>query len=118
MNRQENLLRRLAALDRISQALACSSDLDIAIENGISEIFSIFGVDRAWLLFPCDPDAEFFQIPFEKTKPEFPGALELKTNVLLDDTFRDLFRNHLLTKDPIFFTIPDESDSYIFKKFL
>lgn len=95
MNRQEKLLRRLAALDRISRVLARAKNLDDALKNTVAEIFSLFDADRAWLLYPCDPEAEFFQVPFEKTKIEFPGAYNLRENVPLDAAMRFIFQQHL-----------------------
>lgn len=37
-------------------------------------VLDIFHVDRAWLLFPCDPRSPSWKVPVERAVAEFPGA--------------------------------------------
>jgi len=38
-------------------------------------VLSIFDCDRAFLMYPCDPDASSWFSPMERTRPEYPGVL-------------------------------------------
>ena len=47
-------------------------------------VLSIFDCDRAFLLYPCDPEAAAWQVPMERTRPEYPGALALGLDMPMD----------------------------------
>jgi PAS domain S-box-containing protein len=64
----------LECLDIVSQAMKKSTDVENIIDEIIDAVFSMFGCDRIWLFYPCDPDAGTFRVLAEKNKPEFPGA--------------------------------------------
>lgn len=70
--RQANL-RFLENLDRINRALQGTNDLNTILHDVLEAVIDIFGCDRAWLLFPCVPDAPNWSIPMECTRPEYPG---------------------------------------------
>ena len=42
------------------------------------------GCDRAWLLYPCDPEAHFWGVPMERTVPAWPGDFALGVQVPMD----------------------------------
>ena len=37
-------------------------------------VLDVFACDRAWLAYPCDPDAPSWRAMMERTRPEYPGA--------------------------------------------
>jgi PAS domain S-box-containing protein len=43
----------------------------------LEETRAIFGSDRAWLLYPCDPNSAMSRVVMEHTRPEYPGAFAL-----------------------------------------
>ena len=43
----------------------------------LETVLSIFACDRAWLVYPCDPEAATWKVAMEHTRPEFPGAFVL-----------------------------------------
>jgi hypothetical protein len=47
----------LESMQRVSDALAQSVQPDELLNNVVTTIRSIFQVDRAWLVYPCDPDS-------------------------------------------------------------
>ena len=47
----------------------------------VKTVQAIMETDRAWLLYPCDPDAPSFRVPFEHARPEYPGAETLNLEV-------------------------------------
>ena len=67
------------SLDRINRAIQANSDLETMMQSVLDETLEIFDCDRAFLLYPCNPDADAWSIPMERTKPEFPGAGILNT---------------------------------------
>lgn len=74
-------LRFLQHMDRVDRSITGSSDLQQMLSSVLETVYSIFQCDRAWLLFPCDPEAPSFHVPMEHNRPEYPGALELNLDV-------------------------------------
>lgn len=71
--RQENL-HFLENLDRINRAFQGTNDLYQMLREVLEVVLDIFGSDRAWVFFPCDPDAPNWSVPMECTRPEYPGV--------------------------------------------
>ncbi len=71
--------RFLADMDRINRAIQGTGDLDTMMANVLDEVLDIFDCDRAFLLYPCDPDSLVWTVPMERTRPEYPGALAMET---------------------------------------
>ncbi len=63
-----------ACLERVNGAIAEAKDSEEMLAKVLDVILDIFDCDRAWLLYPCSMDAKWFQVPMERTRPEFPGA--------------------------------------------
>lgn len=70
-------------LDRIDLAIRGANDLTQMMNDTLETTLSIFACDRAWLFYPCDPDAPSFRVPMEITRPEYPGAGILNADVPL-----------------------------------
>ncbi len=90
-------MRHLDMMDRVSQ-LSMKTDLDEMLGHVLAEMFSIFECDRAWFLFPCDPEAKTCQVPMERTGPEWPGAFEMKIDLPVTQNIREMFKEALETK--------------------
>lgn len=71
----------LASMDRINRAIQGTGDLDAMMGDVLDEVLDIFDCDRAFLLYPCDPESPTWSVPMERTRPEYPGALALGTEV-------------------------------------
>lgn len=67
-------LHNLDALYRISQIIFKYNDMDEMLNKIMNEILEMFSCDRAWLLYPCDPNVLEWSVPIESTRPEWPGA--------------------------------------------
>ena len=74
----------LESMDRINRAIQSTNDLEQMMSNVLEAVLSIFDCDRAWLVYPCDPDAPSWRVPMEHTRPEFPGAFALGLDVPVD----------------------------------
>jgi PAS domain S-box-containing protein len=65
----------LESMDAIDRAIQGTSDLEQMMGNVLDAVLKVFGCDRAWLLYPCDPDADSLRMAAERTRPEYAGAL-------------------------------------------
>ena len=64
----------LESMDRINRAMQATHDLERMMSDVLDAVLEIFACDRAWLLYPCDPNAKSWRAIMEQTRPEFPGA--------------------------------------------
>ncbi len=74
-------LRFFTNMDQINRAIQGAENLEQMMSDVLDSILFIFNCDRAWLCYPCDPDAEFWRVPMERTKPEYPGAFAANVEV-------------------------------------
>ncbi len=96
-------LRFLENMERIDRAVLQSKDLENMLEKVIQVTFDIFQCDRAWLLFPCNPDAPSFRIPMESNNPQYPGAKLLNLDVPMTQPMADDCRAALNSEAPVTF---------------
>jgi signal transduction histidine kinase len=66
--------RLLLALERINRIMLAAPAIDAMLTGVLDAMLELFECDRAWLLYPCDPTAQYFTVPMERTRPEWPGA--------------------------------------------
>jgi PAS domain S-box-containing protein len=64
----------LESMDRINRAMQGTNDVEKMMSDVLDAALEIFACDRAWLLYPCDPNAKSWRAVMEHTRPEFPGA--------------------------------------------
>jgi len=76
-NEGDAQVRYLKSMQLIADAVRCSLTSEQILDNVIGAIREIFASDRAWLFYPCDSDADFWEIPVESTLPAFPGVFAL-----------------------------------------
>jgi PAS domain S-box-containing protein len=88
----------LECMDQINRAMQGTNDLEQMIGNVLNAMLSIFDSDRAFLDYPCDPDAVSFEVVMERTRPEYPRP----TGVIPTppDTARN-FRLYLASSRPV-----------------
>ena len=96
-------LRFLESMDRINRAIQGTNDLEQMMSDVLDEVLSIFDCDRAWLVYPCDPEAASWQVPMEHTRPEFPGAFALGRDMPMDSEIAELFRAMKASSAPVQF---------------
>src|SRR5262249_2069387 len=63
----------LKSLDQVNRAMQGTNDLEQMMSDVLDVVVTIFDCDRAWLLYPCDPETASFHVPVERTRPEYPG---------------------------------------------
>jgi PAS domain S-box-containing protein len=83
---QERLLHlhSVESMDRLNRVIQGVNDLEQMMSDALDAVLSIFDCDRAYLMYPCDPDAAFWWVPMERTKPQYPGALQLGLKIPMD----------------------------------
>jgi PAS domain S-box-containing protein len=91
------------SMDRINRAIQGTNDLEQMMSDVLDEVLSIFGCDRAWLVYPCDPEAPSWGAPMEHTRPEFPGVFALGRHVPMDPDVAGLFQAVRACSGPVRF---------------
>ena len=67
-------LKFLESMDRIHRVIQGTNDLERMMSDVLGTVLEVFACDRAWLVYPCDPDAPSWRAVMEHTRPEFPGV--------------------------------------------
>ncbi|MGZ5000112.1 MAG: PAS domain S-box protein [Methylomonas sp.] len=97
----QNHLRFFESMDRVNRAIQGSNDLEAVINNVLDEVLVIFDCDRAFLLQSCDTEADSWSVPFERTRPEYPGAHALGLVTEMDEEVATIFRLLLDSGGPV-----------------
>lgn len=74
----------LESMDRINRAMQGTNDVERMMSAVLDAVLEVFTCDRAWLLYPCDPHTASWRVVMEQTRPEFPGAFALGTDLPID----------------------------------
>jgi PAS domain S-box-containing protein len=67
----------MESMDAINQAMQGAHDLERMMSDVLDVVLSTFACDRAFLLYPGDPESETWSVPMERNRPEYPGVCEL-----------------------------------------
>lgn len=90
-------LRLLDVLDRITQIGLASENMEDVMRCVLDLVLEVFNADRAWFLYPCDPDAPSWGVPMERSRPEWPGLAALGKNIPMNPEAAGIFRELLST---------------------
>ena len=88
-------LRLLDVLDRITQVSLASENMDDVMRGVLDLMLEVFNADRAWFLYPCDPDALSWGVPMERTRPEWPGLFAQGVDIPMDSAISGVFSEFL-----------------------
>jgi PAS domain S-box-containing protein len=100
----------LENLDRVTGLFARSQDSRTALEQLAALLLEVFQADRAFYIFPCDPDAPRFRVPIEATRPEYPGAFARGVEIPMEPAIQDQIREALASDMPITLDITSLAD--------
>jgi PAS domain S-box-containing protein len=67
-------LQFFQSMDRINRAMQGTNELEQMTGEAIDAMRSIFASDRAFLYYPCDPDASSFEAVMVRSRPEYAVA--------------------------------------------
>jgi PAS domain S-box-containing protein len=93
----------LESMDVIDRAIQGTSDLEQMMGDVLDAVLVIFGCDRAWLLYPCDPGADSLRVPAERTRPEYIGACGAGAEIPNEPQVADVSRSLLASDGPVRF---------------
>jgi PAS domain S-box-containing protein len=96
-------LRFFKRMDRINQAIQGTADLEEMMGNVLDAVLAIFDCDRAYLLYPCDPQATSCSVSMERHKPEYPGAMSFGIALPVGQELAEKFHLLLNSNHPVKF---------------
>ena len=94
----------LENLNRIDKIIRTGTDAEQVMGQLLETVQDIFETDRAWLLYPCDPEAASWKVPVERTRPDFPVAFERNMECPMTEGVAQGMRELLTTDEPCFGT--------------
>jgi len=93
----------LSSLATLGKAINETQNMAQMMDNAMQVTLSVFKCERAWLMYPGDPNASSWQVPIEITTPEYPGANILNIDIPMDSAVSEFIRNTLSATGPIAF---------------
>jgi diguanylate cyclase (GGDEF)-like protein/PAS domain S-box-containing protein len=94
-------LHFLESLDRVNRAIQGAADLEQMMTDVLEVVLEVFACDRAYLQYPCDPDASEWWIPMERCSPEHPSTLAPGQRIPMDDHISHTLRGLLDASGPL-----------------
>lgn len=88
----------LEVMDRISYLSLQAGSVDEMLESILDSMLDIFDCDRAYFMYPVDPQSPTWSVPMERTKPEWPGAYETGVDYPISDEVKGFF-DYMLSLD-------------------
>ena len=82
----------LESMDKVNRAIEGTNDLEQMTCEVLDAVLSIFACDRAWLVYPCDPEAPSWRATMEQTRPEWLGAFAPRIDLPMDAEVADVFQ--------------------------
>lgn len=102
LSRKNQHIDFLENMETVNKAINNAENVEDMLFNVLSVVKDILKTDRAWLLYPCDPDADSWKIPMEVTSPDYPGAMAMNLEVDMSEEAKQLFRLALDTNSAVF----------------
>ncbi|MFT5392270.1 MAG: signal transduction histidine kinase/CheY-like chemotaxis protein [Gammaproteobacteria bacterium] len=87
-------------LERVERTLA-GAPSDEKFELALTVIREAFGADRAWLDYPCDPNALSFLVAIESFDERFPGLGSASTPIAMSGGMKELMTRVLASGEAI-----------------
>ncbi|MFH1747621.1 MAG: response regulator [Planctomycetota bacterium] len=102
---QEHLayLRFLKSLEKVNRVIRSATDLKVMLHDVLNTVLEDFNCDRAWLLYPCDPEAPTYRVPVEVTRLDYPGAYKQDLDVPMKPGADEVCRVLLAADGPVTF---------------
>jgi signal transduction histidine kinase/PAS domain-containing protein len=91
------------SMDGINRAIQGTGDLEQMLGDVLDVVLAIFRCDRAWLIYPGDPEVASHRVRMERTRPEYIGALGLGVEIPNDPEVASVFRRVLASSAPVRF---------------
>src|SRR6266853_5159630 len=82
----------LESMDRINRTIQGTDDLELTMSHALDAVLSIFGCDRAWMIYPCDPESQTWRTVIERAGPGFADSSFLGRDFPMDAEVAHLHR--------------------------
>ncbi len=82
----------LESMDKVHRAIQGTNDIEQMLGDVLDASLSIFACDRAWLVYPCEPEAPSWRAVMERTRPDWPGAYALGIDLPMDAEVANVFQ--------------------------
>jgi PAS domain S-box-containing protein len=89
---RQNHVWFLESMDKVNRAIQGTNDLEQMTSDVLGAVLSMFACDRAWLVYPCDPEAPSWRAAMEQTRPDYPGAFALGIDLPMDAEVANVFQ--------------------------
>ncbi len=93
----------LERMDRVNRAIQGTNDLEQMMSDVLDALLTVFHGDRAWLVYPCDPQALWHGVKMQRTRPEFPSLFSVGLDVPVDPETADVLRTVRAASGPVRF---------------
>jgi PAS domain S-box-containing protein len=93
----------LESMDQVNRAIQGTNDLEQMMSDVLDAVLAIFSCDRAWLVYPCDPEAQSWKVPMEHFLPAFPGAFALGVDLPVSPEIANVFQTVRASSTPVRF---------------
>ncbi len=100
---RQTLAYSLERMELVNKAILGTTDLEQTMNDVLDVVLSIFECDRAFLLYSGGSDMVEYQVPMERTRPEYPGALALGVTIPMDEGAAQTMRITLDAGGPVIF---------------
>ena len=94
-------LRVLDVLDRITQVSLAHENMEEVMRGILDLVLQVFHADRAWFLYPCDPNALSWGVPMERSLPAWPGLFAQGSEIPMTADMSAIFSELLGTPGTI-----------------
>ena len=91
------------SMDGINRAIQRTIDLEQMMGAVLDVVVAIFNCDRAWLIYPCDPEVDSHRVLMERTQPGYIGAFGLDAEIPNDRDVARVVRTVLASSGPVRF---------------
>lgn len=90
----------LESLDSVSRLMS-EHQFSGSLMNSLMDLMlNIFKADRVWMIDPCDPDASFYQVIHESSRPEYRSVPATDEKLKMKRYFSEIMRSALLQALP------------------
>ncbi|MGB6161910.1 MAG: PAS domain-containing protein [Pseudonocardiaceae bacterium] len=93
----------LGSMDRIDRAIQGTSDLEQMMSDVLDVVLATFTCDRAWLVYPCDPEVDSHRVRMGRIRPEHIGAFGVGVDIPNEPGIASVFRSVLASSGPVRF---------------
>ncbi|WFS63416.1 cache domain-containing protein [Pseudodesulfovibrio thermohalotolerans] len=105
-----NYLHFLETLERIDRAMHTGTGTMDMLGATVEAILHAFGADRAWLVHPCDPNADFIRVKVVRAAPEYVCEEMEGRDIPAGEKAKEDFRALLDSRKALAFYAPDGAD--------